>query len=127
MLQEREYIKSLLERYCYDATIEEKKKFYFEKLSDYNFKLDFDKSLLDYLSPSGKLHFCKAKVNLIHDNCDTLIPPNQSKLIYNDLKKYSPSAQHNLLLTSLISHVSINKINFHEIFQLYKLIQPLFS
>jgi hypothetical protein len=124
-------IELLLKRYCHEASIEEKKNFYLNKIVNLNLPekaaKSYDENVLAYLSLDGKMNKIKTRVSLIHDKNDTLVLPVQSSLIYEELMKNSDNKQHSLLLTSLISHVVPGDIRLSEVIGLYKSMGLIFA
>jgi hypothetical protein len=124
-------IELLLKRYCHEASIEEKKKFYFNKIAGLNLPekagKSYDENVLAYLSLDGKMNKVKTSVSLIHDKHDTLVLPIQSSLIYEELMKNPNGRRHSLLLTSLVSHVVPGDIRMSEIIGLYKSMELIFA
>jgi pimeloyl-ACP methyl ester carboxylesterase len=61
---------------------------------------------LDRLSPEGKLDKITARVFLLHDLHDSLIPPEHARQIFAELSRRSGPATQQLLVTPLLSHVN---------------------
>jgi hypothetical protein len=57
-------------------------------------------------SLSGKLNQVKSRVFIFHDPDDYIIPPEHSKFILAELQHREKPAIQELLVTSLISHVT---------------------
>lgn len=64
----------------------------------------------------------KAKLSLIHGKNDTVIPPNESLLLYEECKKHGIPSK--LAITSLLDHGNI-QFNIGLIKEFYKLIETL--
>jgi acetyl esterase/lipase len=106
---EREEMLSLLGSYC-DLPLTKKKAF-FERVMRSNPDLTDpsgwgDAELPARLSPRGLLGNMKASVMIYHDPRDLLVPADQARGIYKELKARGPEARQRLLITPLLSHVT---------------------
>jgi len=106
---EREEMLGLLASYC-DLPITKKKAF-FERVISPSSDLT-ELSGLDEpefpagLSPRGLLGNVKAAVMIFHDPHDLLVPVDQARGLYEELKSRGPEARQRLLITPLLSHVN---------------------
>ncbi|MGE5838813.1 MAG: alpha/beta hydrolase family protein [Deltaproteobacteria bacterium] len=122
-------IETLLNRYCSEASIEEKRRFYDCYLRDLDtevFKRFPGPEVLKTLSPAGNLEHLACPVTLIHDRHDQVVPAAQAESLFSELKSHPISKDHRLVLTSLLSHVSAsNLLNIHEVIRLAQALSPL--
>jgi acetyl esterase/lipase len=130
--EEFQEVETLMQRYCCEASLDEKSAFYEKHLRAYNLVekayRELDPSVLEALSPSGKLGRLKCKVSVIHDLHDTLIPASHSERIFAELQDVAFSTDHRLLVTSLLSHVSMaDFFKVSEVARLYSAMKPILS
>jgi esterase/lipase len=122
-------IETLLNRYCSEASLEEKRRFYDLYLR--NLDTDFfnpspEPEVLRRLSPAGNLEHLACSVTLIHDRKDQVVPAAQAEHLLSELETSPSSKGHQLLLTSLLSHVSAtNLLNIYEVIRLAHALSPL--
>lgn len=123
-------VKNLLFRYCDEADIEEKKRFYYEK----GHKLDsflksvseLDEDIADALSLHGRIRHLRVPVNLVHDKNDPIIESSHSIRIHEDISRNNPDLSASLLVTTMLSHVSpANIYKIREIMSFYRAMEPL--
>lgn len=122
-------VERLLNRYCSEASLEEKRRFYDHHLRDLDTKV-FDRfpdpKVLKGLSPAGSLGHLGCPVMLIHDRHDQVVPAVQAERLFSELQTRHPNEDHRLVLTSLLSHVSgSNFLNIHEVIRLANALTPL--
>jgi pimeloyl-ACP methyl ester carboxylesterase len=124
-----EEVESLLKRYCCEASLEEKRRFYDHTLRDLNsevFNRFPDPEVLKKLSPAGNLEHVACPATLIHDRHDQVVPPAQAERLFSELKTRHNNKDDRLVLTSLLSHVSAsNLLNLHEVIRLANALSPL--
>lgn len=122
-------IETLLNRYCSDASLEEKRRFYDFHLRNLDtdvFKRSPEPEVLRKLSPAGSLEHLACPVTLIHDRHDQVVPAAQAERLFSELKTHPSGKDHRLVLTSLLSHVSAsNLLNIHEVIRLAQALSPL--
>jgi len=122
-------IETLLNRYCSEASLEEKRRFYDHHLRDLDtdvFKRFPGPEVLKKLSPAGNLEHLACPVTLIHDRHDQVVPVMQTERLFSELKTCRSSKDHRLVLTSLLSHVSSSSwLNGPEVIRLAHALSPL--
>lgn len=105
---------SLLERYCGEAKLDEKKEFHNRYLRDFGLNGEelrmADAETAAALSPAGVLEHILCPVTLIHDRNDTLVPPEHSQQIHSHLQRLPNPKRHRLVITTLLSHVPPGKM-----------------
>lgn len=107
---EQAEIVDLLKSYCYKTSLERKRQAY-ERLVQPHGLLDtrcegMDSDVLECLSPRGKLGMLLARVLVLHDSHDPLIPPSQSRSMLTELQQRGIPHSEHLVITPLLSHVS---------------------
>ncbi len=104
----------LLQRYCSEASAVEKRQFYERHLRGRevlaNAFSNCERTVLEALSPAGKLSGLRCPVTLIHDPADTLVPSGHSQQLYDELAKQPGGERHRLLLSRLINHVAPSEL-----------------
>jgi len=60
----------------------------------------------DILSPRHKLKGVQARVSILHDSSDSVVPTSHGQLILDELSQTNKGG-HRLLITPLLSHVTI--------------------
>jgi esterase/lipase len=122
-------VEALLKRYCCEAFLEEKRRFYDRYLRDLNpevFNRFPEPKVLQELSPAGNLEHLTCPVMLIHDRHDQVVPATQAQHLLSELEALPNKKQHRLILTSLLSHVSAsNLLNVPEVIRIAKALSPL--
>ncbi len=123
-------LRSLLSRYCYAATLEEKHHNYETHLRSLHLIQTCSKTLnpdvLCALSPQGKLDGLRCSVGLMHDKHDLMVPPSHSEQILNELQHSPRKNPPQLLISTMLSHVSVtNMFKFAEFGKLFKILSPL--
>jgi pimeloyl-ACP methyl ester carboxylesterase len=122
-------VETLLKRYCSEASLEEKRRFYDHYLRDLKpevFNRFPEPEVLIKISPAGHLEHLACPVTLIHDRHDQVVPPAQAERLLSELKTRHSNKDHRLVLTSLLSHVSAsNLLNLHEVIRLANALSPL--
>ena len=122
-------IEGLLNRYCCEASLEEKRGFYDHYLRDLDTEVfnRFPKpEVLKKLSPKGNLEHLNCPVTLIHDRHDQAVPLAQAKRLFAELEALPNKKRHRLVLTSLLSHVSAsNLLNAPEVIRFANALSPL--
>lgn len=125
-------IEGLLKTYCVESSMARKKEIY-ERwvrphgvLSLQNERVD--KAVLEELSPCGKLALLPARVMILHDAHDALIPPTHSRRILAELQQRKNPHHERLLVTPLFSHVTPRAIfQWADLFTLLDMFGELFS
>jgi pimeloyl-ACP methyl ester carboxylesterase len=125
-----EQMERLLRDYCHPATAEEKRAFFEHKLRGLDaLKVErehLDWSVLEALSPAGKLGGLRCPVYLLHDPSDPLVPPGQARLLLDELRERSGAPEQRLLFTSMLQHVSLADVfNLGEVRRLLASLLPL--
>lgn len=122
-------IEGLLNRYCSEASIKEKKEFYDHYLRDLDaefFKRFPEPEVLKKLSPKGSLKHLNCPVTLIHDRYDQAVPLAQAKSLFTELRTLGSNKHHQLVLTSQLSHVSLSSwLNVSDMIRLANALAPL--
>ena len=122
--------RDLLWRFCHDATLEEKRAFYERHLADRDLvsvagRLQ-DRAVLKAISPANQLAGLRAAVSLIHDDQDTMVPPEQGERLHREAAAVVGADRCRMLRTSLLSHVSLgNVMQLTEVSRLYHALAPL--
>lgn len=97
-----------LRRWSFDLPLETKRSFYLQTIAPLSLSLRRDllmeNDAFDVLSPRGKLKGVQARVSILHDSSDSLVPPAHGQRILNELGN---DGRHKLLVTPLLSHVTI--------------------
>ncbi|MCJ7526369.1 MAG: alpha/beta hydrolase [Candidatus Aminicenantes bacterium] len=122
----------LLNRYCGQASLAEKKEFYQRCIHKLNWQQFLDSACnreeWQKISPTAGLENLKCPVTLIHDRYDPVIPPIHSEKLYADFQQRSQGKKNRLVLTSLLSHVSPGQLlNVKEIFEFSSAMAVLFD
>lgn len=122
-------LEGLLNRYCWEASLEEKRGFYDHYLQDLDtgvFKRLPEPEVLKKLSPKANLEQLKCPVTLIHDRHDQAVPLAQAKRLSAELEALDNSKHHRLVLTSQLSHVSLSSwLNVPDMTRLANGLSPL--
>jgi pimeloyl-ACP methyl ester carboxylesterase len=122
----------LLRTYCSKPSLGNKRKAY-ERLVQPHGLLDtqgevVDLDVLECLSPRGKLGKLPAKVLLLHDSFDPLIPPSQSQDMLTELQQRAIPHQERLVITPLLAHVSPRAVlNLPDLMAILDMIGELFT
>jgi pimeloyl-ACP methyl ester carboxylesterase len=107
-------VRALLGRFCHDASAEEKRRFFEERLRSLGLVAEGlrrrDRVLLDALSPAGKLAPLRCPVSVIHDLHDTIVPPGQGERLHAELCRLDRPERFRLLVTPLLSHVDLSAL-----------------
>lgn len=124
-------VRSLLERYCSQASAQEKRAFYETYLKPLEVVRAAaplrDPAVHAALSPAGKLEGLACPVGLIHDPTDSIVPPEHAALLLAELEKAGREAcpggtgrhgagrdgleaRHRCLVTPLLSHVDLASV-----------------
>lgn len=102
--------RSLLERYCHEATLDEKRAFFEAHLRPRDVVRHglqhSDPGLLAALSPAGNLDGLTCPTSLLHDRDDAIVPADQAESLHAELERVAPDAVHQVLVTRMLSHVS---------------------
>jgi pimeloyl-ACP methyl ester carboxylesterase len=101
---------SLLDRFCDEASDDEKRRFFERHLR----ALDVfaaaaravDRRAAAALSPAGRLDGVRCPVTLIHDRFDGLVPLRDAERLHSELKQAKGGERHTLLVTELLSHLT---------------------
>ena len=126
----RRELAQLLHKYCHDSNLQEKKRFFEEHIA----RIDIlktalkvrDLDMLRAVSPAGKLEDVRCPVSLVHDVHDTMVPPQQSRLIFDALQKRRGNARQTLLVTNLLSHVALrDALRLGEVGKLLAALRPI--
>jgi pimeloyl-ACP methyl ester carboxylesterase len=122
----------LLNRYCGQASLAEKKEFYRRCIHKLNWQqlLDVTRNREEWqkISPTADLENLKCSVTLIHDRYDPVIPAFHSQKLYADLQQRAQGKKNRLLLTSLLYHVAPGQLlNVKEIYQFSSAMAALFD
>ena len=110
----RRQVQALLRRYCSEASAEEKRRFYDEKLRPLELVgaalRSLDRDTLRALSPAGQLAALRCRVSLIHDAHDGVVPPAQAGKLHAELQQAGDPGRSRLLVTPLLSHVDLGSL-----------------
>jgi pimeloyl-ACP methyl ester carboxylesterase len=106
---EREEMSDLLASYC-DLPMGKKKAFFERVMRPRRDLTELglldDAEIPERMSPRGMLGNLEAAVMIFHDPHDLLVPVDQARSIYGELKSRGPGARQRLLITPLLSHVN---------------------
>lgn len=127
---EREEMIQLLSSYC-DLPLGKKKEFFNRVMRPRPDLTELagsdDAAVLTRLSPRGLLGNLKAAVMIFHDPHDPLVPSDQARGIYEELKSRGPDARQRLLITPLLSHVNARaSLRVMDVFPLLGMLGELF-
>jgi pimeloyl-ACP methyl ester carboxylesterase len=102
-------IEKSLRRWSFDLPLETKYAFHQQVIAPLNLAARHDLLMeddaFDTLSPRGKLKDVQARVSILHDASDSVVPPAHGQRILNELGN---TGRHKLLVTPLLSHVTIH-------------------
>jgi len=120
----------LAKRYCCEASIEEKRRFYDRYLNNLDiaemFKRSLSPEVFKKLSPTGNMGGLNCPVTLIHDRNDGAVAPIHAERLFSELQTIHNSNRHRLVMTSLLSHVSPSNLwKIHETLQFADAFAPL--
>ena len=124
-------VESLLDRYCEQASPEEKRSFYEQHLR----RLEvfavaakaIDRDLLALLSPAGKMAQVRCPVTLIHDRFDSIVPEHDARRLYDELTR-AGGGPHRLVVTEVLSHVTPTRaLDLVGLARLASALEPLVS
>jgi pimeloyl-ACP methyl ester carboxylesterase len=106
---ENAVIAESLRRWSFDLPFETKRSFHLRTIAPLNLPtrrgLLMENDAFDVLSPRGKLKDVQARVAILHDSSDSVVPPSHGQRILNELGN---NGRHKLLVTPLLSHVTIH-------------------
>jgi pimeloyl-ACP methyl ester carboxylesterase len=127
---EKEEIREHLYRYTIGLTAQEKIDFYknvLAKRPPNGHKLFLEEDALDAISPLGKVSSSTARVVVIHDANDFLVPQEQMHALARELHQ-RPSPNYRLLITPALSHVMIERPQYLlDIFHMIDIIGELYA
>lgn len=110
----RAEVGALLGRFCHDATAEEKLRFFEQRLRPLGLVAEAhrraDRTLLDALSPAGKLAPLRCPASVVHDLHDTMVPPREGERLHAELCRLERPERFRLLVTPLLSHVDLSAL-----------------
>lgn len=129
---ERQELVAQLSAFCTTPDISGKKQFYDRVLKKHYMEIiegaKSDVSLLETLSPKGKLHNLTSRVFLIHDQNDILIPPSHSRRILDEIQAGHLVSRNSILVTPILSHVSMGSLwRIPDLFRLLGMLGSLFD
>ncbi|MFH0899713.1 MAG: phosphatase PAP2 family protein [Pseudomonadota bacterium] len=100
----------LLANYCSIADVASKRAFFERALSGRGVVAKsqhlHDRALLAELSPAGRLAQLGARVHLIHDRNDPVIPASHARRLHAELAERRVEGGQDVLVTSVLSHVT---------------------
>ena len=125
-------IEILLKSYCVEPSLARKKEVYERWVRPHGVlnlgSERVDPAVLDELSPRGKLALLPARVMILHDTHDVLIPASHSRQMLAELQRRKDPHQERLLVTPLLSHVTPRTIlRWADLFHLLDIFGELFS
>lgn len=133
-LEARQEMNSLLHRYCSEASLEEKKRFYHRFLQGLDLtgmvRRISEPGVLQELSPEGNLSGLKCPVTLIHQQQDPVVPRLHAERLYAELQGLSnPNPEgFRMVITRLLSHVSpANILNIPDAIRLSLALAPILA
>ena len=108
--EEDEFIEDALRRWNFGLPLETKHSFHIQTLAPLQLSsredLLMENDAFDILSPRGKLKRVKARVSIIHDTSDSVVPPSHGQRVLDELNQRDGGWQR-LLITPLLTHVTI--------------------
>ena len=127
---ERDMIMDHLRRYTHGLSAEEKNSFFQNVLVKHPLNgqiLHMEEEVFDALSPCGKLVQSHARVVVIHDANDFLVPPEHAQALAQELSQRTPP-NNRLLITPVLSHVTIEHLEYiRDIFHMIDILGELFT
>jgi pimeloyl-ACP methyl ester carboxylesterase len=105
-------LEGLLSVYCYKPDLDKMASFHEKRLKGRE-PILLDPLLPgsaspDELSPAGKLKSLTCRVMMLHDSQDSLIPSEQTRLLFQELCSRGLQGDQRMLITPLLSHLSAN-------------------
>jgi pimeloyl-ACP methyl ester carboxylesterase len=101
---------SLLDRFCDEASDEEKRRLFERHLRALPVfpvaARAVDRRAAAALSPAGRLAGVRCPVTLIHDRLDGLVPLRDAERLLDELKRAPGGERHRLVVTELLSHLT---------------------
>lgn len=131
-MEDREELVKLLECYCFEKSLQRKRRCYERTLLDLDVeglvrKLE-DEGSFERLSPKGKLAGVNGRVLVLHDENDGLIPPTQSRRIMEELSLHRNMGMQRLLITPVLSHVTARSAwRFLDLFRILSIMGEIFQ
>jgi hypothetical protein len=131
-LEAQQEMKLLMRRYCSDASLEEKKKFYHRYLQGLDMtgmiQRISEPEVLKELSPEGSLSGLTCPVTLIHQEDDPAVPRVHAECLYSELKRLPNPERFRLVMNSLLSHVSpANIFHIRDVIRLSLALAPILA
>jgi pimeloyl-ACP methyl ester carboxylesterase len=131
---DRSELVDLLARYCWEPSVEKKRRFYERVLKGHDLVGMQDQRpdgpVLSEISPCGRLAGVRCRVLVVHDRYDHVVPPDQSRRLYAELCLRDLPGRQQLLITGLLSHVSwhmgLELLNVPAVVRLLDLVGELF-
>lgn len=123
-------VDAILKRYCHEATAAEKQRLFDDRLKGLGLPRlgagQWDRAVLEGLSPKGRMAGITCPVSLLHDSHDTIVPPEHSRRIHAELVGSAPERSHRLLVTPLLSHVTLaDAIRLADVTKLFRALGPV--
>jgi len=128
---ELDELSHFLEVYCFESSLSVKQEVYERLVKPHGFldprAVPIDMSELERLSPCQKLSGLPARVLIIHDPQDVMVPPDQSMKMLAELEQRSLPNRQRLLVSSMFSHVSFHSvINLSDLMAMLDIFGELF-
>jgi hypothetical protein len=128
---EKETIEKSLRQWSFGLPLETKHSFYLQKIEPLRLTsrsdLLMENDAFDILSPRDKLKGVQARVSILHDSSDSVVPPIHGQRILNELSQTN-NGGHKLLVTPLLSHVTIHAgRNILEALQIINFLGDLYA
>jgi pimeloyl-ACP methyl ester carboxylesterase len=126
----RQEIDVMLDRYCFEATDEEKRALFETKLRGRGLARialeHADPAILSALSPADQLGRIACPVSLVHDARDTFVPAAHAERNFAELRATPLADRHRLLVTPLLSHVAFaDAFRWGELSRLARVLEPV--
>lgn len=127
---EKAIITNTLRYYDIAITDREKREFYERVIAPMRLQdkrdLLMEEDAFEILSPRGKLDRVRARIAILHDATDTVVPPSHSERILAELRERE-NGQQRLLITNLLAHVTVQGgANLVAVFKLIDMLGEVF-
>ncbi len=127
---EKTTIETTLRQFDFGVSDEQKLAFYEQVIAPKDIPhrndLLMEDDAFDVLSPRGKLPNVHARVAILHDQTDTVVPPSHGRHFMDELLR-RPNGQQLLLVTPLLAHVTVQAgANLMDVYKLIEILGEVF-
>jgi pimeloyl-ACP methyl ester carboxylesterase len=127
---EKVTIHDILWNYDFGATDQAKKEFFDQVIAPRDLphhpSLLREEDVFDLLSPRGKLENVQARVAILHDSTDMIVPPGHARRIMDELER-RPNRQQRLLVSPLLTHVTVEAgANLRDVYNMIDMLGEVF-